>query len=165
MEPTNGHWQSRPLGVLLMVEIQGRLPEGPGQIKKTWMKQLKEAVKYFTGLLSLTSHGLQQHHGAGVEDESDEEDVPFDFVRVLAEFFCRVDFQSIPIQLAGNGMLQDIANGRGEYTIFVENASPIVNDSPAIDEAHVRGLDLEVQELVRARRVTRIGAYRVVEFI
>ena len=52
--------------------------------------------------------------------------------------------------------------------MFVEDAAPNVNDNHAIDEGHVlRGvdLDLEVQMLVRVRRVTSIRAFRVVEVV
>lgn len=68
----------------------------------------------------------------------------------------------------GSRLLQGKKNGIGEYTSFVEDAAPNVSDNHAIDEGHIpRGvdLDLEVQMLVRARRVTSIRAFRVVEVV
>lgn len=166
MAATNGQLESRPLGVLLVVELQGRLQVPAGQSRMSWQKQLDRAVEYFSGLLSSTSHGLQQYHGADIEAETGEEDIPFDVQRVFTAFLTRVQLDSIPIQAVGSGMMQDNKNGPGEYTIFIEDAAPNVNNIPTIDETHhTRGLDLEVQELVRARRVTRIRAYRVVEFV
>ena len=165
MAATNGQLESRPLGVLLVVELQGRLQVPAGRSRMSWQKQLDGAVEYFSGLLSSTSHGLQQYHGADIEAETREEDIPFDMQRVFTAFLTRVQLDSIPIQAVGSGKMQDNKNGLGEYTIFIEDAAPSVNDNPTIDETHTRGLDLEVQELVRARRVTRIRAYRVVEFV
>ena len=65
-------------------------------------------------------------------------------------------------------LLQGKKNGVGEYTIFVEDAATYVNNNRVTDEAHIlRGvdLDLEVQILVRARRVTSIRAFGVVEVV
>ena len=165
MADTNGQLESRPLGVILVVEMEGRLQVPAGQTRMSWQKQLDGAVEYFGGLLSSSSHGLQQYHGAESEAGTSEEDIPFDIQSVFTAFLTRVQLDSIPIQSVGSGTMQDNKNGLGEYTIFIEDAAPNVNGNPAIDETHTRGLDLEVQELVRARRVTRIRAYRVVEFV
>jgi len=166
MADTNGQLESRPLGVILVVEMEGKLQVPAGRSRMSWQKQLDGAVEYFSGLLSSTSHGLQQYHGAESEADTSEEDTPFDIQRVFTAFLTRVQLDSIPIQSVGSGTMQDNKNGLGEYTIFIEDAAaPNVNGNPAIDETHTRGLDLEVQELVRARRVTRIRAYRVVEFV
>lgn len=166
MADTNGQLESRPLGVILVVEMEGKLQVPAGRSRMSWQKQLDGAVEYFGGLLSSTSHGLQQYHGAESEADTSEEDTPFDIQRVFTAFLTRVQLDSIPIQSVGSGTMQDNKNGLGEYTIFIEDAAaPNVNGNPAIDETHTRGLDLEVQELVRARRVTRIRAYRVVEFV
>jgi hypothetical protein len=117
-------------------------------------------------LLTLNGSVPRQCSASGSTADTSEEDTPFDIQRVFTAFLTRVQLDSIPIQSVGSGTMQDNKNGLGEYTIFIEDAAaPNVNGNPAIDEAHTRGLDLEVQELVRARRVTRIRAYRVVEFV
>jgi hypothetical protein len=55
----------------------------------------------------------------------------------------------------------------GEHIAFLENiyAANVLRGaaSPGINESHIRGLDLEMQELVRAREARSIQSYRLVE--
>ena len=51
-----------------------------------------------------------------------------------------------PDRAVGSRLLQGKKNGSGEYTMFVQDAAPNVNDSHAIDEGHVpRGVDLDLE--------------------
>ena len=55
----------------------------------------------------------------------------------------------------------------GEHSTFIEtiDAANVLSGaaSAAMKESHIRGLDLEVQELVRAREARSMQSYRVVE--
>ena len=68
--------------------------------------------------------------------------------------------QSIPLQVVEDGKQLDDMNGLGEHIVFIKNidTTNVLSGavSPAIKESHIQGLDLEVQELVRAREARSI---------
>lgn len=167
MAATPGERKRRPLGVILIVELWGRL-EGPAASHRRSLEaQMREAVEHFDAFLP-ESHLRAHPESVYMEwlDVLGEEvaDVPFDISRLLTgPFPDGIEMQSIPIPAVHEAQLLPV--DENEYNIFIEDAASIGDGDPPLNEVHVQGLDLEVLELVRAKKVRRIRAYRVVKTV
>lgn len=155
MAATPGERQRRPLGVILIVELWGRL-EGPAAWHRRSLEtQVREAVEHFDAFLPESY--LPAHPDVLGEEVAD-------ISRLLTGPLADgIEMQSIPIPVAHEAQLLPV--DEIEYNIFIENAASIGNSDPPINEDHVQGLNLEVLELVRARKVRKIRAYCVIKTV
>ena len=162
MATTPGERKRRPLGVILIVELWGRL-EGPAAShRRSFDEQLRVAVEHYDLYFppNIKSLNLESLNSLS----PNVADVPFDISRLLTgPFPAGIEMQSIPIPVVHEAQLLPV--DKNEYIIFIEDAASIGDGDPPLNEDHVQGLELEVLELVRAKKVRRIRAYRVLRTV
>lgn len=161
MATTPGECKRRPLGVILIVELWGRL-EGPAAShRRSFDEQLRVAVEHYDSYFPANIEDLYEFLNALSQQVAD---VPFDISRLLTgPFPAGIEMQSIPIPVVHEAQLLPV--DKNEYIIFIEDAASIGDGDPPLNEDHVQGLELEVLELVRAKKVRRIRAYRVLRTV
>lgn len=168
MASTPGERKRRPLGVILIVELWGRL-EGAAAAwdRRPFDEQLRDVVEHWDACLPesylpVNADSVYREWLALVG--KDIADVPFDISRLLTgPLPAGIEMQSIPIPAVHVAQLLPV--DEEEYNIFIEDAASIGDGDPPLNEYDVSGLDLEVLELVRAKKVRRIRAYRVVKTV
>ena len=167
MATTPGERKRRALGVILIVELWGRL-EGPAAWdRRPFDEQLRDVVEHWDAILPeiyLPAHSESVYMEWLALIGEDITYVPFDISRLLTgPLPAGIQMQNIPIPAVHEAQLLPV--DEEEYNIFIEDAASIGEDDPPLNEDEVLGLDLEVLELVRVKKVRRIRAYHVVKTV